>query len=69
MASEEDVTSDSLDTSVRDVPAELLDYVKSRIIENVKNAKDFSAKVHIVEGHSPKMVVSFGGNRSGKTMI
>ena len=68
MASEQDVTSDSLDTTVVDVPDDLLGYVKSSIVDYVNKAKDFSAKIHYVEGQSPKMVVSFGRN-PGKLMI
>ena len=63
MASEQDVTSDSLDTSVVDVPKELLGYVKSSIVDYVNYAKDFSAKIHYAEGQSPKLVVSFGTNQ------
>ena len=65
MATEHDVTSDSLDTTVVDVPDELLDYVKSSLVDNINKAKKFSAKIHHVEGQAPKMVVAFG-SRTGK---
>ena len=63
MASEQDVTSDSLDSSVVKVPKELLGYVKSSIIDYINKATpdQFSANIHYVEGQSPKLEVSFGG--------
>ena len=59
MASEQDVTSDSLDSSVVDVPYQLMDYVKSSIIDYINKERNVSAKIHHVEGQSPKLVVSF----------
>lgn len=66
MASEQDVTSDSLDASVVGVPKELLGYVKSSIIDYINKAtpEQFSAKIHYVEGQSPKLEVSCGGNQN-----
>ena len=65
MASEQDITSDSIDTSVVDVPEELLGYVKSSIIDYISKAPpgEFSAKIRYAEGQSPKIEVSFGGNQ------
>ena len=66
MASEQDVTSDSLDSSVVDVPKELLGYVKTSIVDYINKVtpEQFSAKIHYAEGQSPKLEVSFGGNSS-----
>ena len=59
MASEQDVTSDSLDSSVIDVPCHLLGYVKSSIVDYINKQQTFSAKIHHAEGQSPKLVVYF----------
>ena len=59
MASEQDVTSDSLDSSVVDVPYQLMDYVKSSIIDYINKEQCVSAKIQYFEGQSPKLVVSF----------
>ena len=65
MASEKDIASDSLDSSVIDVPKELLGYVKSSIVDLISKATpdDFSARIHYSEGQSPKLEVSFGNNQ------
>ena len=59
MASEEDMTSDSLDASIADVPETFLGHIRSSTVDYVNKA-NFSAKIHRVEGRSPKLVVSFG---------
>lgn len=63
MASEQEITSDSFDTSAVDVPEDLLGYIKSSIIDYISKAApgEFSAKIHYAEGQSPKLEVSFGG--------
>ena len=65
MASEKDITSDSLDSSVVDVPKELMGYVKSSIVDYISKAalEEFSARIHYSEGQSPKLEVSFGSNQ------
>ena len=65
MASEKDITSDSLDSSVIDVPKELLGYVKSSIIDYISKVapEEFSARIHYSEGQSPKLEVSFGDKK------
>ena len=65
MASEKDISSDSLDSSVIDVPKELLGYVKCSIVDLISKAtpEDFSARIHYSEGQSPKLEVSFGSNQ------
>ena len=65
MASEKDISSDSLDSSVIDVPKELLEYVKSSIVDLISKAtpEDFSARIRYSEGQSPKLEVSFGSNQ------
>ena len=71
MASEQDVTSDSLDSSVVDVPKELLGYVKSSIVDYINKAtpEQFSAKIHYAEGQSPKLEVSIGGNSFSQHLL
>ena len=71
MASEQDISSDCLDVSVSDVPDTLLDYINSSFVdylEKAQKAKDFSAKIHHVEGQAPKLVVTFGA-KSGKNNL
>ena len=65
MTSEKDITSDSLDSSVVDVPKELLGYVKTNIVDYINKAttEEFSARIHFAEGQSPKLDVSFGGDQ------
>ena len=63
MACDQDNTSDSLDVTVTDVPESLLDYVISNFVNSLKEAKKakkISAKIHHVEGQSPKLVVNIG---------
>ena len=63
MASEQDVTSDSLDASVVAVPKELIGYVKTSIVDYINKAtpEEFSANVHYAEGQAPKLDVLIGG--------
>ena len=65
MASEKDIISDSVDSSVEDVPKELLGYVKTSVVEHINKATtgEFSARIHFAEGQSPKLDVSFGGDQ------
>ena len=68
MFSDQDNTSDSLDVTVTDVPESLLDYVISNFVKSLneaKTAKKISAKIHHVEGQSPNLVLTLGG-QSGK---
>ena len=60
MASEEDMTSDSLDVTVTDIPENLQGYVKNKVAEYITQAKDVSMKIHHVQGQSPKLVMTFG---------
>ena len=60
MASEEEITSDSLNVAVTDVPETLIEYVKVKVAEYITQSKDVSAKVHRVKGQSPKLVLTFG---------
>ena len=64
MASEQDLTSDSLDSSMVPVPKELLGFVKTRIVDYINKAtpEEFSANIHYAEGQAPKLEVSLGGN-------
>ena len=64
MASEQDVTSDSIDSSVVAVPKELIGYVKTSIVDYINKATpdEFSASVHYAEGQAPKLDVLIGGN-------
>ena len=66
MASEDDMTSDSLDVTVTDVPENLQGYVKTKVAEYITQSKDVSMKIHQVQGQSPRLVMSFGTN-TGKT--
>ena len=63
MASEQDLTSDSLDSSVVPVPKELLGYVKTSLVDHINKStpEEFSANIHYTEGQLPKLEVLFGG--------
>ena len=61
MASEEDVTSDSVDSSAVDVPRHLFGYIKSNIVDYINKEEISSAKIHHVKGQSAKIDVSFEG--------
>ena len=63
MASEEESTSDSLDTTKTDIPDNLLGYVRDQIVDTFKQSK-FSAEIHHTQGSSPKLVVSCGNQPS-----
>ena len=65
MASEEDLTSDSLDVTETAVPDDLLDYVRDKVVDYVKQAKYFSATIQHIQGQSLTLVLSFG-NKVGK---
>ena len=69
MASEEEFTSDSLDTTETDLPEALLGYVRDQVVDYIKQTK-FSAKIQHTEGQSPKLVLSFGNlaRQNGKSM-
>ena len=58
MASEEELTSDSLDTTETDIPEALLGYLRDQVVGYIKQTK-FSAKFQHTEGQSPKLVLSF----------
>lgn len=69
--SEQDITSDSLDDTVTEVPESLLDYVISNIVDFLIEAKIFrkiSAKIHHAEGQLPKLVVTYG-DKSAKQLV
>ena len=60
MASGYGNTSDSLDVTVKAVPEHLLEYAVSNFVQTLKeakNAKKFSAEIHIAEGQLPKFVL------------
>ena len=68
MASEQEITSDSLDDTVTEVPESLLDYVISNIVDSLieaKISKKITAKIHHAEGQSPKLVLTLG-DQSGR---
>ena len=67
MASEEDSTSDCLDTTETDLPEDLLDYVRDQVVDYIKKS-EFSAKIQHTQGQSPKLVLSFG-NLRGKYLV
>lgn len=69
MASEDDMTSDSLDVTVTDVPENLQEYVKTEVAKYITHSKDVSMKVHQVQGQSPKLVMIFGSNTGRGTRI
>lgn len=60
MASEHQATGDQ--RSVRHVPRELLDDLRSRVIHYVSEAKNFSAEIHQIAGKPPQLVLSLDGN-------
>ena len=62
MASDDDMTSDSLDVTVTDVPENLQGYVKTKVAEYIAQSKDVSMKIHQAQGQSPRLVISFGTN-------
>ena len=68
MASEEELTSDSIDTTETDIPEALLGYARDHVIDHIKQTK-FSAKIQHIEGQSPKLVLSFESkdHRKGPT--
>ena len=59
MASEEESTSDSLDTTKTKIPEHLLGYVRDKLVHSFTQLK-FSAEIHHTQGQSPKLVVSCG---------
>lgn len=60
MASEHQATGDQ--RSVRRVPRELLDDLRSRVIHYVSEAKNFSAEIHQIAGKPPQLVLFLDGN-------
>ena len=56
MASEHQACGDQ--RSVRRVPRELLDDLRSRVIHYVSEAKNFSAEIHQIVGKPPQLVLS-----------
>ena len=62
MASEEDVTSDSLDVNVTRVPEGLQEYVKTKVAEYITKSKDVSMEIHRATGQSTKLVMTVGKN-------
>ena len=62
MASEKDITSDSLNSSAVVVPKELHGYIKTSLIDYI-NKEEFSARINFSEGQSPELEVSFGGDQ------
>ena len=68
MASKEDVGSDSLDVAVEELPDDLTEYVKTKVAEYIRQAKDVKAKIHHVKGQQPKLVMTFGENQGIKML-
>ena len=61
MASELDVASDDIsDSPSRQVPAYLLDYLKTRISNYVTRTDDVSAEIERAPGQRPRLVFSLG---------
>ena len=60
MASEHQASADQ--RSVRHIPRELLDDLRSRVIHYVSEAKNFSAEIHQIAGKPPQLVLSLDGN-------
>ena len=58
MASEDESTSDSV--IVRQVPSDLLEDLRSRIIQHIAEARNFSAEIHQIPGQPPQLVLSLG---------
>ena len=69
MASEEELTSDSLDTTETDLPKSLSSYVRDQVLDYIKQT-EFSAKIQHIQGQSPKLVLSFGNlaRQNGKSI-
>ena len=60
MTSEHQASGDQ--RSVRQVPKELLEDLRSRVIYYVSEAKNFSAEIHQVAGKPPQLALSLDGN-------
>ena len=59
MATEGELASDSDDTFVTKVAPRHLDYLRSRLIHYLSNAKDISADVLHIPGQPAQLTVSF----------
>ena len=65
MATEGDLASDSDDTFFTKVAPRHLDYLRSRLIQYLSDAKDFSAGITHVPGQPAQMTISLDSLKQG----
>lgn len=68
MASEDELTSDSLEEWERDFPENLLKDLKSRVLHFISESKDFSAKIRKTTSGEYKLIFSLGSRHAQRQM-